>query len=575
MLKLRYTGLAAFIALTGALCGCSSQPDPALQKDPDSLILRLSINTGKSVDQTRADKGQPDRYDDPVGDFEKIQEMRIIIIHDLNDAKTSGIVEANRQVATSDEGYPLNDNLEFKVVANENKRIYLIANEDYLTAPEGFTDPNPYNPQPLSTKFLDSFEVGNEVDLTSLTNWEVSLPGITDDTKTVTQSMFGYLPNNQNTRLPLTEFFDIFVDRSKAIDEVFTSNMFLTRAACKVAFFLNTGENFTAGEAIRNTRITAISITGIGTTEYVFPNNAVYSPTKEELTAPGNSNKRKEAFITSFNTPQSSKQVTYLISDLNEEITKPDDSNLIKFADGFEGKRITNTFYIPESILNSDEQFMVNVQLDGQNWISAPLNENILNIGGQDAIARDTYLPILMTFVNGAAFNLNVLPWNREDYYVDFSANIGFNQNDYLNISGTGGQTGDYLLLDKEAAQLVLNYGKTAHGSFFISSPAGSQWDAYLITTGGTTDAIQFQVPDPADKTKTITTTHISGKVGQDKADFGIVATVAPGAEQNSAQLMVIVTLANGTPVVANVLGPSWGSETNKPDRLTIIENQQ
>ncbi|MDE6512353.1 MAG: hypothetical protein K2L00_09740 [Muribaculaceae bacterium] len=347
----------------------------------------------------------------------------------------------------------------------------------------------------------------------------------------------------------------------------------MTRAAAKAVFYLNTSDNF-ADEGVKNTYIKAIRLKGVGTTEYVFPNSTEYSPTKESLTKytsedlPASSLK-KEAYITTFKTPASNSEVSYLLNDVNAEIKKP--------LSG-EPTAITSPIYFPESILEPGQHYIVEVQLNNGTWLTAPLDaeslkHNILTIKEGDtereAIARNTYLPIELNFDGAMNLTVNVLPWNREDYYVDYTANVGLGDEGVLTFSGSAGQTGDYLLLDRTAAQLVLNYGKVAHGSFYIASPVDARWDAYLITTGGVTDAIQFQIPDPTDATKTITTTHISGIVGKDKAEFGIVATVAPGDTQNSAQLMVIVTLANGTPVVANVI-ENWKAST---DRLTIIEN--
>ncbi|MDE6484341.1 MAG: hypothetical protein K2L14_02975, partial [Duncaniella sp.] len=355
------------------------------------------------------------------------------------------------------------------------------------------------------------------------------------------------------------------VDRNKAVDDICYAHFFLTRAAAKARFYINASDNFT-GTEVANARIKAIRLSGIGTTEYVFPNNAVYSTPKEQLTAPGNV---IETYITSFATPAANRPVTYEITGLNVEIEKPADGkpSLIQGVNG------ASTIYFPESILAAEQHYMVSVQLNDAKgtWLTAPLETNILNFGGRDAIARDTALPIIITFNGSADIKAEVLPWNREDYYVDYTANIGFADDGYLKITGTPGQTGDYLSLNETTAQLVLNYGKTARGTFEIASPVGAQWDAYLITTGGTQNAIQFV--DPADATKT--TTHISGKIGESPADFGIVSTVAPGATQNSAQLMVIVTLVDGTPVVADVI-QNWKTNAGggeKIDRLTIIEN--
>ena len=547
--NMRHIAAAAIVTAMAALSGCSQQEEGAPVPDLPTVTLSLTLDTGvEAAPAGRADLNDKDGYEDPNGDFEKIHQLRIIIARQTDQEQNIWTVEANRLVATSDEGYPIGDNLEFEVVANENKRIFLIANERFLTSPLATG---------TTSAFLDNFNIDKTIDFTQLENWTVSMPGVTDATTTVTTGMFS--PNREGNRLPLTEVFDFYVDRAKAIDDICHARFFLTRAAAKARFYLDATDNFAGAETV-NARIRAITLSGIGTTEYVFPNNAVYSKPKSELTDPANA--IQDTYITSFSTPEANRPVTYSITGLSVPIRK---------LESGEPRLITPNIYFPESVLAPGEHYIVSVQLDNGTWLRAPLETNILSFGGNDAIARDTALPIIITFNGTAAITARVLPWNREDYYVDYTANIGFADEGYLRILGTAGQTGDYFSLNETTAQLVLNYGKTAHGTFEIASPVGAQWDAYLVTTGGTQNAIQFV--DPADPTKT--TTHISGKIGDTPANFGIVATVAPGATQNSAQLMVIVTLGDGTPVVADVIqnwktNPSGGE---KIDRLTIIEN--
>ncbi|MDE5880292.1 MAG: hypothetical protein K2H60_01050 [Muribaculaceae bacterium] len=576
----RSVALIALGVLTVALGGCSAIhedfPDCAPQQPDDvvkPVILRLSVDTGKEQRATRADK-DPDDYQGADGsNFEKIESLRVLIIHELNSNKTEGVVEANRLVATTDDGIPLYDNLNFEVLPNQLKRIYLIANETYITPPSD-------SPSDMtSSRFLDTFHVGEKVDLTPLAKWIVWFPGTSSLTPVGTTVTTGLFSPSSDRRLPLTEFFDIDVKESDTKDDIFDAGLFLTRAAAKARFYINTGENFPAIDAenpVVAPTITAITLSGVGTGEYLFPNNVEYSIVEDNTTriidkdeiwewAAGNHNPLQGPFITSFKGPEDSRPVTYRISSLmNNTIEKLTEPKVLH----------SNPIYFPESVLKLGEQFRVGVQINGREWLYAPLETNILDMAGVDAIARDTYLPITITFNGTADISVSVLPWNREDYYIDYSANIGFNADDYLKFNGTSGQGGDYLDLNRETGQLVLNYGSAAPGEFYIPSPQGSTWDAYLIFTGGIQDAIQFQIPDPDDSEKTITTTHISGIVGQDKAEFGIVATVAPGAVANTAELMVIVTLANGTPVVADVIG-NWPCKDNDVQRLTVIENPQ
>ena len=579
----------ALVALGGlaiALGGCSALhedfPDCLLAQEEASkpIILRLSVDTGVEQSTTRGDK-DPEDYQEPNPNdkFEKIESLRVLIIRgDFESQPNSeGIVEANRLVATTDNGIPLYDNLNFEVIPGEKKRIYLVANETYLTVPSDVADKTP-------SKFLDSYKVGKLADISLLSKWIVWLPGTSSITPEGTSITTGLFTPSDSRRLPLTEFFDIDIPEAHNFindNKTFDAGLFLTRAAAKARFYISFGENFpTEDNQVVPSIITAITLNGVGTGEYVFPNKTDYSVLKNNEKTPIEKNSiwqwikdtplaNSYPFISSFQVPEDAQPVKYSItSDLiNNRLTKPK-----SYTPDQSPLPLHNRFiYFPESVLSPEKQFSVSVQLNNNVWLTAPLETNILNMSGADAIARDTYLPIVINFNDAMDIDVEVLPWQRNDYYVDYTANVGFEDNDkYLKFKNveSAGQTGDFYSLNEETAQLVLNYGKMALGSFKISSPLNCQWDAYLVTTGGVQDAIQF-VPDP-EKHPEITSTQISGIVGN-TANFGIVATVEPGEVNNTAELIVIVTLADGTPVIANVIG-NW--KTDKK-RLTVIENRK
>ncbi len=288
--------LLGILALAGAV-GCHHSDDPippGIEEpeapDPDKLTLCLNVAFDGQDGTTRADN-VPDGYQDPSGYFEKIKTLRVIILRDVSADGTSGIVEANRLVITNDEGRPMYDDLEFKVIANEWKRIYLIANEEYVTPPTDFV--NTETTKSPIRAFLDSFRARNSkdeaeivTDLTTLTNWTVSVPGLTSATTQITGYSNGlFAPDGLegSRRLPLTEYFDVYTKRDENDpDDTFFAHLFMTRAAAKAMFYLTTSDNF-ANEFTRNTYIRAISLSGVGSTEYVFPHDAVYSPSKESL----------------------------------------------------------------------------------------------------------------------------------------------------------------------------------------------------------------------------------------------------------------------------------------------------
>lgn len=357
--------------------GCNNTDSLAVP-DPDMVNLCLDVSVAGQTRTTRAGNN-PDRYDEqPSGDFEKIGTLRVIIFRDVTKDETTGVetgvVEANRLVMTNDAGQPMYDNLEFKVIANEMKRIYLIANESSLQSPiEGKS----------ATEYLqDEIDVKKAVNISEqLTNWTITMPGDTN-TGTVSSNLFSDAPIPM---LPLTEFFDVPVNAKQKTDqdEKFTARLFMTRAAAKASFYLNTKG---LSPFYDNVQITSISLSGVGAEEYVFPNSTLYSKPKS-LTLPD-----LDMYITSFNCP-SNNTLTYLMDNLKCDMVQ---------SDAAESILIGKPIYFPESILKEKgENYVVTVTLSTGITLSAPLsgeNTNILNIGGYNAISRDTHIKIEMTF---------------------------------------------------------------------------------------------------------------------------------------------------------------------------------
>ena len=231
------------------------------------------------------------------------------------------------------------------------------------------------------------------------------------------------------------------------------------------------------------------------------------------------------------------------------------------------------TGYVPEQIINTQDKtavplFRIKVarmkDKDGNVLFSeydVPMSSyNGLSFGFGSNILRNHIYTLSIEQVEASlALDLEVLPWIREDSYIDFSSNVGVSSDGVLSING-----GAYL--NKQAARLVVEYPDVAHGTFYISTPENCRWDAYLITKTGVLNAIQFKM---ADGTYTNT---ISGIVGVDKAEFDITASIQPGNTANTAELVVLVTLADGTSVPAEILDPAWGSSSKT---LTIIQNPQ
>ena len=429
---IRHTAFALLAVAALACTGCHSDSPaaPAAEEpeqpapDPDKLTLRLDVSFDVDGSKTRAEK-DPDDYEDPSGSFEQISSLRVIIMREVEEdsnGNATGIVEANRMVATYDNGNPRYDDLEFEVIADEKKRIYLVANERTITSvPAG---------QDFETvsKFLDSFaapkegEVPTRVNLTVLANWTVSIPEDVISGDVTTAGLYSDAETIA-PKLPLTEFFDIYANSENAVDNICYSHLFLTRAAAKATLYIDQ-KNTSPG--YENVTITSFSLSGIGSEQYVFPHGAEYSipkyPSEGFLgtTGPssGPSSDKLEMYIKDFTTPAGCRPLTYLM----DYTAAP-----VPVIEGTDPERAIKGFpiYFPESILAEERQYEVSVTLSTGITLTAPLETNILRIGDRDAIARNTHLKITLKFTSPElTAEVAVVPYIG----IDLTPGFGFNE---------------------------------------------------------------------------------------------------------------------------------------------------
>lgn len=396
---LKHTAFAALAALAATLGGCtSSEPVPDTGGE---VILRLHIDTGMGLNSRAI---APDGFEPAEGTFENINTLRVIIVDGVASGNPQGEVEVNKLVSTTPEGYPINDNMEFKVKTGR-KRIYLIANEWSLPVPE---DQNFAS----ARLFLDSFLPGYPFDARIFTLWTVQLPGSNPD---ATANL--YSDAVVAGGLPLTEYFDLAVESFKSKDAAAAStdltnietqyvHLFLTRAAAKATYIVKVKDGYKASGA----KVTGIRLNGLNWVQYVFPRATTYSPAKEavisyeqpiQVTTPTN------RYITSFTTPERVNSVTGASLIMN--LTGADAISLTTNT-----TTITPPIYFPESLFpetaSSTDQFTVSVQIDGGAWLPAkPLEDNVLQVTttttGENpqtytryGIARSTHMVINIEF---------------------------------------------------------------------------------------------------------------------------------------------------------------------------------
>lgn len=555
--------VTAVILLVSLLSGCAGssfevpeEPGSPVEEVKEAYVnldFRISVNDGAASGSRAFDNEEDVYFEDPNSNYEMVHTLRVVIVRE---DKT---IEHNRMVTVRDnyDGNTItsddiiNDNLQFKVVAGETKWIYLFANESAV---------NRNKAEGKMFDFTNRLAVGLEFpaeDVSDILIERAENEAFINNGSSTPLAERSYIPMSEFFRVEIPAFedinADIVVDPSGVAEKYIEEHLFLTRSLIKFSFHISIPDDTERDNLIDfNVKLAGIKINNLSNSCYYLPNNTDYDPGKYDEESVNNPNRVIKSFDMPAD-PGSSDCTFYFDSPLKLDIN---------------GEARSPRLYLPET--KTDGEYLVTLMFSDPTqdalYASKPLKLK--------DIPRNTHVKVNITLGNEGILLLkvDVLPWNREDYYVDYTANIGFNGDDYLKIEGTEGQTGDYLSLSKSDAQLVLNYGKVVKGSFFIASPVDATWDAFLVTTGGEQDAIKFLIPDPYDNTKTITTTHLSGVVGKDKAEFGIVATVPPGPVRNSADLIVIVTLANGTPVVANIVG-NWPD--CKKDRLTVIENPQ
>lgn len=397
----RFTLSVLLALLLTAFAGCSNdkgdEPEPVVEEA--GVTLRLAVDMGAQA-ASRADA--PDYFQNPEGDYEEIQTLRVIIVRGNVQDSQDDQIEANKLVKTLSNGTPVNDNLEFKV-STGSKRIYLIANEASLPVPADLNYPN-------TTAFLDSYHEQNTFSPAVFRDWIVSLPG---SNPASTQSLFSNVSGA--TGLPLTEYFDITVGANsddQKYDETQTVHLFMTRAAAKATFSVDIADDY-PGTGVN---ITGIRLNGLNWQQWVFPRSTRYNPPKQVVITPGlpsGTINTTDRYITEFATPERVNGVTGANITLTPAQPIP-----VEAA----SKAAVGPVYVPESLMpvslatNPAARFSVQIAVDGT-WLDAKmLGEdagNIQLINGCQALPRNNWLKvnIRMSAQNDITATVQVVPY--------------------------------------------------------------------------------------------------------------------------------------------------------------------
>ena len=362
--------ISLILLLTLWLGGCSTQYDGDEQKPWDgNLNLLLNITSG---DSGKSISRAVDYFQQTTIAAEKMQSLRVIIVNNGNrdgsEDPYSGQIVYNRYIdIESQPGLSISGDpdLRFKVDFSKKYRIYLIANEAGI--------PEERIREKLTSTFAQGWFYPSE---------EEQLEDLIISAEDAGNPILDNVDPNSATPIPMTERYEITtIDKPEVITEESLTqeeSFFITRAASKFSFILKKGTIDTD----YNNFIKSIKLTGLGTKEYLLPNNATYDPPIEEES----SNEDGGREITGFEIPADNPVGEY-------PFVLPEAVNVAELSD--EGYSFAPELYFPESKGNPEkDKFQCSISFDGETFL-APVTLPNLNL-----LPRNTHAIITIT-VNG------------------------------------------------------------------------------------------------------------------------------------------------------------------------------
>ncbi len=515
-LMLLMTGLLLF----SASCAGNEGPDDASSAEP--MDIRLTVSFASSVggvgQATRA--SEPD-YELPDYPSETLSKLRVIIVD-----QSDGTVAHNRSVSFLN-GQPVDDELRFSGYERRDYTIYLIGNEQSIYY--NFTSPALAPGAQYVPGTLENIILSRDLD----------------------EPLFDNRKSSYDKKyIPMAESFHVRTGTKTTPDSEENFNLVLTRAAVKFSFTIDTAENFIDGAG---RKLTSIEISDIADREYLFPRNAIYDPGKYNPST----NLYEGREIVKFDIPQGTVTGGFTYT-LPQPVGLP-----------VHGYSYAPEIYLPESELPKDGFTCTLSFDDGESWL-VPVKLDNLPYG----LPRNTHVKVNITLGNAnfAILTVKVLPWTTAISRFEYSDFVSLSSDGALHVTGSTVPDLDKFMaenFDRSTGRMVMRFPYTVSATFGISTPEGARWDAYLVTTSGVQDAIQFFSAD--DEGREILTTHISGMVGS-LASFTFGPIEGAGLESNVSELVVTVTMADGRTLPVNIM---QGVVTGKADVLTIVQNPQ
>lgn len=398
-MKLRFTNL---LLLLLAFLGCSSclhekfgpcpDDEPASPEGKEQYVnldLRININDGVAPG-SRAFTDIDGSFENAVSSYELVHTLRVVIV------RADGTVEHNRMVTVKEKedykenliqsGDILNDNLTFKVVAGETKKIYLFANEKAV---------NDNKEESEVFDFTEKLAVGKEFPTEEVAAILIK--------RKPTEAFIDNSGNGHKTYIPMSEFFDVTIPNYEDIkpgnsgvaEKYLTETLFITRSLIKFSFSVKLNS---PGITRSQLELIGVKISNLANEGYYLPNSTDYDSPKGESTE--NEGRRINSFKVPYENAESSESEKFI-----SNCTFNFDPHLVVVS---EDKYSYPSIYLPESKKLGNNSYNVtlmfqNSELD-KYYESKPL---VI-----ESIPRNTHVKVNMTLTtSGLVATTQIVPY--------------------------------------------------------------------------------------------------------------------------------------------------------------------
>ena len=378
-MKTRFTHILPFL-LTLLMCSSCVYDDmgecpgngtvhPEWKEEYVNFELRINMNDG-GVPSSRAGEddgeeygyGKLEGYEEPVDAYEKVRTLRVVIV------RPDGTIAHNRMVTVSHLpadgmiqcGNIVNDNLQFKIVADETKKIYLFANEKAVNDNKKDNEKFDFTSRLSVGSTFPAEEVAGI--LIKRNPGEAFIDNNGDGAKT-------YVPMSECFDVKIPAFDDIeseiVMNPSGGAEKYITETLFITRSLIKFSF---TVQLKVAGISSTQLALRGVTISNLANEGYYLPNSTIYDPVWNQPS----DNYLGGREIVSFKVPyedDDNADPAALLSDCTFLFSKP---LAISSKQEESGSIMT---YLPESKTIGDGQYVVKLLFEdnGDYYESKPL----------------------------------------------------------------------------------------------------------------------------------------------------------------------------------------------------------